>query len=82
MQHLDIYRDQAFYESHLLPVTLKVTVAWGWFMFSLNTIFTVSIIAKILCVYGTRPHRQLLTCWQTRLPSGCSAQARLGGHKV
>ncbi|KAI0275164.1 hypothetical protein BC834DRAFT_34725 [Gloeopeniophorella convolvens] len=47
-QHLAIYFNRSFYESTLLPVTLKITVAWGWFMFAINTAMTGAILWKIM----------------------------------
>ena len=47
-QHLAAYTHYDFYENTLLPVTLNITVAWGWLMFAINTILTSAIIAKIL----------------------------------
>ena len=49
-QHLTIYFDRPFYENTLLPVTLNITVAWGWFMFFNNTVLTGGILAKIMYV--------------------------------
>ncbi|KAI0690557.1 hypothetical protein C8T65DRAFT_587817 [Cerioporus squamosus] len=46
-QHLAAYTHYDFYENTLLPVTLKITVAWGWLMFVINTILTGAIITKI-----------------------------------
>jgi hypothetical protein len=60
MQHLAIYHNKDFYEDTLLKVTLNVTVAWGWFMFALNTILTGSIIARILCVTFLRNLQRFL----------------------
>ncbi|KAH8093088.1 hypothetical protein BXZ70DRAFT_438890 [Cristinia sonorae] len=47
-QHLTIYFNRPFYENTLLPVTLNITVAWGWFMFFNNTLLTGSILTKIV----------------------------------
>ena len=49
-QHLAAYRHYDFYENTLLPVTLKITIAWGWLMFAINTTLTGAIIGKILYV--------------------------------
>ena len=49
-QHLAAYTNYDFYENTLLEVTLKITVAWGWLMFAINTILTGAIIGKIMCV--------------------------------
>ena len=49
-QHLAAYTHYDFYENTLLEVTLKITVAWGWLMFAINTILTGAIIGKIMCV--------------------------------
>jgi len=47
-QHLAIYSDEEFYRKTLLPVTLKITVAWGWSMFFANSLMTGGIIYKIM----------------------------------
>ncbi|KAI0699142.1 hypothetical protein BC835DRAFT_1503561 [Cytidiella melzeri] len=47
-QHLAIYHHREFYENTLLPVTLDITVAWGWLMFTVNTLLTGGILLKIL----------------------------------
>ncbi|EJD49107.1 hypothetical protein AURDEDRAFT_122580 [Auricularia subglabra TFB-10046 SS5] len=47
-QHLAIYHHRELYENVLLDVTLKITVAWGWLMFVINTILTGLIIWRIL----------------------------------
>ncbi|THH30145.1 hypothetical protein EUX98_g4038 [Antrodiella citrinella] len=55
-QHLEIYFNRPFYENTLLPVTLNITVAWGWFMFFNNTLLTGGILAKIMWInrrYGS-----------------------------
>ncbi|KZV93245.1 hypothetical protein EXIGLDRAFT_768255 [Exidia glandulosa HHB12029] len=49
-QHLAIYHHQELYENVLLDVTLKITVAWGWLMFAINTTMTGLILYKILSV--------------------------------
>ena len=49
-QHLAIYTHPDEYERVLLPVTLKITVAWGWLMFTINTALTGLIIWKIVWV--------------------------------
>ena len=46
-QHLAAYKHYDFYENTLLEVTLQITVAWGWLMFTINTILTGAIIARI-----------------------------------
>ncbi|KAF8481850.1 hypothetical protein DFH94DRAFT_410415 [Russula ochroleuca] len=46
-QHLAIYSNEEFYEKTLLPVTLDITVAWGWSMFFANSLMTGGIIYKI-----------------------------------
>ncbi|OBZ79568.1 hypothetical protein A0H81_00264 [Grifola frondosa] len=55
-QHLTIYFNRYFYENTLLDVTLKITVAWGWFMFTINTLLTGGIVTKIL--YQARTMRR------------------------
>ncbi|KAI9439090.1 hypothetical protein H4582DRAFT_2128612 [Lactarius indigo] len=45
-QHLAIYFNRNFYENTLLPVTLDITVAWGWFIFLINTLLTGGILYK------------------------------------
>ena len=57
-QHLAIYVDREYYENTLLPVTLNITVAWGWSIFIINTLMTGGILYKIMldnlvCVYVT-----------------------------
>jgi hypothetical protein len=47
-QHLVIYSDEEFYKKTLLPITLKITVAWGWSMFLANSLMTGGIIYKIM----------------------------------
>lgn len=47
-QHLAIYQHEELYENVLLGVTLKITVAWGWLMFAINTALTGLILYKIL----------------------------------
>ncbi|EKM52520.1 uncharacterized protein PHACADRAFT_63835, partial [Phanerochaete carnosa HHB-10118-sp] len=47
-QHLAAYHHYDFYENTLLEVTLQITVAWGWLMFSINTILTSAIVTKIV----------------------------------
>ncbi|KAI9444718.1 hypothetical protein H4582DRAFT_2070483 [Lactarius indigo] len=49
-QHLGIYANKDFYENTLLPVTLDITVAWGWFIFVNNTLMTGGILYKIIWV--------------------------------
>ncbi|KAI0724366.1 hypothetical protein C8T65DRAFT_563789 [Cerioporus squamosus] len=49
-QHLAAYTHYDFYENTLLEVTLKITVAWGWLMFAINTILTGAIIGKIFYI--------------------------------
>ncbi|KAI9444717.1 hypothetical protein H4582DRAFT_1805927 [Lactarius indigo] len=56
-QHLAIYLDRDFYENTLLPVTLNITVAWGWFIFLINTLLTGGILYKFIWV--TRVKRGL-----------------------
>ncbi|KAI0336005.1 hypothetical protein GY45DRAFT_1430191 [Cubamyces sp. BRFM 1775] len=57
--HLAAYTHYEFYEGVLLDVTLKITVAWGWLMFAINTVLTWAIITKIFSV--SQPHGQLRT---------------------
>ncbi len=47
-QHLGIYANKDLYENTLLPVTLDITVAWGWFIFVNNTLMTGGILYKIM----------------------------------
>jgi hypothetical protein len=47
-QHLVIYVNRDYYENTLLPVTLNITVAWGWFIFVNNTLMTGGILYKIM----------------------------------
>ena len=53
--HLAAYTHYEFYEDVLLDVTLKITVAWGWLMFAINTVLTWAIITKILYVLPAHP---------------------------
>ncbi|KAH9044379.1 hypothetical protein EDB85DRAFT_2137904 [Lactarius pseudohatsudake] len=53
-QHLAIYFNRDFYEKTLLPVTLDITVAWGWFIFLTNTLLTGGILYKLIWVTRTR----------------------------
>ncbi|KAH9035055.1 hypothetical protein EDB84DRAFT_1485844 [Lactarius hengduanensis] len=53
-QHLAIYFNRDFYENTLLPVTLYITVAWGWFIFLTNTLLTGGILYKLIWVTHTR----------------------------
>lgn len=53
-QHLAIYFNRDFYENTLLPVTLDITVAWGWFIFLTNTLLTGGILYKLIWVTRTR----------------------------
>jgi len=46
-QHIAIYFNRDFYENTLLPVTLNITVAWGWFIFVINTLLTGGILYKL-----------------------------------
>ncbi|KAI0308294.1 hypothetical protein B0F90DRAFT_1681709 [Multifurca ochricompacta] len=48
VQHLAIYFNRDFYEKTLLPVTLDITVAWGWFIFLNNTVMTGGILYKVI----------------------------------
>ncbi|TCD61476.1 hypothetical protein EIP91_008393 [Steccherinum ochraceum] len=57
-QHLEIYFNRPFYENTLLPVTLNITVAWGWFMFFNNTVLTGGILAKIMWINRRYGHVQ------------------------
>jgi len=61
-QHLAAYRNEDFYEQTLLPVTLDITVAWGWSMFFANSLMTGGIIYKIMwanrAVQGFRSGRR------------------------
>ncbi|KAH8992509.1 hypothetical protein EDB92DRAFT_1858249 [Lactarius akahatsu] len=56
-QHLAIYFNRDFYENTLLPVTLDITVAWGWFVFLINTLLTGGILYKL--IWATRARRGL-----------------------
>ena len=47
-QHLGFYANKDLYENTLLPVTLDITVAWGWFIFTNNTLMTGGILYKIM----------------------------------
>jgi hypothetical protein len=47
-QHLGFYVNKELYENTLLPVTLDITVAWGWFIFTNNTLMTGGILYKIM----------------------------------
>lgn len=47
-QHLAAYSRPEYYENTLLPVTLDITVAWGWSMFVANSLMTGGIIYKIM----------------------------------
>ncbi|KAN0111626.1 hypothetical protein V8E52_008364 [Russula decolorans] len=47
-QNLAIYSNEEFYKKTLLPVTLKITVAWGWSMFFANSLMTGGIIYRIM----------------------------------
>jgi len=49
-QHLGFYANKDLYENTLLPVTLDITVAWGWFIFTNNTLMTGGILYKIIWV--------------------------------
>lgn len=49
-QHLGAYANKDFYENTLLPVTRDITVAWGWFIFTNNTLMTGGILYKIIWV--------------------------------
>jgi len=51
-QHLAIYVNREYYENTLLPVTLNITVAWGWSMFVNNTLMTGGILYKLM--WGSR----------------------------
>lgn len=46
-QHLAAYSRPEYYENTLLPVTLDITVAWGWSMFVTNSLMTGGIIYRI-----------------------------------
>jgi hypothetical protein len=46
-QHLAFYAHREEYETKLLPVTLYITVAWGWSMFVTNSLMTGAIMYKI-----------------------------------
>ncbi|EJD50967.1 hypothetical protein AURDEDRAFT_182273 [Auricularia subglabra TFB-10046 SS5] len=56
-QHLAIYHHKELYEKVLLDVTLKITVAWGWLMFCINTVLTALIIVRVLSI--TRCGREM-----------------------
>jgi hypothetical protein len=47
-QHLAAYSRLEYYENTLLPVTLDITVAWGWSMFVTNSLMTGGIIYRIV----------------------------------
>jgi len=47
-QHLAIYVNKEYYEYTLLPMTLNITVAWGWFIAVNNTLMTGGIFYKIM----------------------------------
>ncbi|RPD81809.1 hypothetical protein L226DRAFT_518066 [Lentinus tigrinus ALCF2SS1-7] len=55
-QHIAAYTHYDFYENTLLEVTLKITVAWGWLMFAINTILTGAIIGKIFYIARLSGH--------------------------
>ncbi|KAN0134269.1 hypothetical protein V8E53_007767 [Lactarius tabidus] len=59
-QHLAIYVNREYYENTLLPITLNITVAWGWFIFVNNTLMTGGILYKIMldnfCIYVRTPN--------------------------
>ncbi|KAH9178624.1 hypothetical protein EDB89DRAFT_961033 [Lactarius sanguifluus] len=55
--HLAIYFNRDFYENTLLRVTLDITVAWGWFIFLINTLLTGGILYKL--IWATRARRGL-----------------------
>ncbi|KAI1797703.1 hypothetical protein LXA43DRAFT_1088782 [Ganoderma leucocontextum] len=63
-QHLAAYHNYEFYENVLLEVTLKITVAWGWLMFTINTILTGAIFGKIFYIAKLSGH---LVMYQTVL---------------
>ncbi|KAI9452561.1 hypothetical protein BJY52DRAFT_906954 [Lactarius psammicola] len=56
-QHIAIYFNRDFYENTLLPVTLNITVAWGWFIFIINTFLTGGILYKL--IWATRARRDM-----------------------
>ena len=45
---ISFYTNHAFYESKLAYVSSKISFAWGWLVFSTNTILTMSIVVRIL----------------------------------
>jgi hypothetical protein len=47
-QHLAIYVNRGYYENTLLPMTLNITVAWGWSLFVNNTLMTGGILYKLM----------------------------------
>jgi len=51
-QHLAIYSRPEFYENRLLPITMDIAVAWGWSMFTANSLMTGGIIYKIMWSYN------------------------------
>ena len=63
-QHLAIYVNREYYENTLLPVTMNITVAWGWSVFVNNTLMTGGILYKLmldnLCVCVKIPNLDVL----------------------
>ncbi|KAM5538212.1 hypothetical protein V8D89_008099 [Ganoderma adspersum] len=55
-QHLAAYHHYDFYQNVLLEVTLKITVAWGWLMFTINTVLTGAIFGKIFYIAKLSGH--------------------------
>jgi len=46
-QALAYYKSPGLYENKLLPVTMKIAMAWGWSMFFCNSFMTGGIIGKV-----------------------------------
>jgi hypothetical protein len=47
-QALAYYERPEIYLNNLLPVTMKIAMAWGWSMFCCNSFMTGGIMGKIL----------------------------------
>lgn len=50
-QQLAIYRSLDLYNDHIVMIALDVNAAWGWCIFTVNTILTGSIIGRIIYAY-------------------------------
>ncbi|KAI0651665.1 hypothetical protein C8Q79DRAFT_50037 [Trametes meyenii] len=50
LQPLVAYTNYELYEHVLLDVSLKLTVAWGWVMFAINTALSGAIVTKIFII--------------------------------